>query len=80
MLKSVHCSLHAHKLAVLLSSDTYNDDTPIMEAAACDMHIKSQGQVHPQQPLQDQQQPQQRTGKQLFVTCCYSSQTILAAL
>lgn len=65
MLMKMRCSLHAHKLALLLSSDTYNDDTPIIEAAACDVHLETQGRVPSQRPAQAHSQEKEHSQGQL---------------
>lgn len=54
----MHCSLHARKLALLLSSDSCDDDTPILEAAACDVLLDTCGQELPKGPAQGPEEPQ----------------------
>ena len=58
MLLKMHCSLHARKLALLLSSDSRDDDTPILEAAACDVLLDTCGQGLPQGLAQGPEEPQ----------------------
>lgn len=48
-LLSTRCSLRASKLAILLSNDKHDDDTPIIEAAASDVILGLAGQTHSQQ-------------------------------
>lgn len=57
-LMKMHCSLHARKLALLLSNDTHNNDTPIVEAAACNVNCAISGQNQLREQPQNQNEPQ----------------------
>ena len=54
----MHCSLHARKLALFLSNDTHNNDTPIVEAAACNVNCAISGQNQLREQPQNQMEPQ----------------------
>ncbi|DBA81627.1 TPA: hypothetical protein ACH3X1_007382 [Trebouxia sp. C0004] len=48
-LLKTRCSLRANKMAVLLSNDKHDDDTPIIEAVASDIMLSLSGQAARQQ-------------------------------
>ena len=48
-LLKTRCSLRANKMAVLLSNDKHDDDTPIIEAVASDFMLSLSGQAARQQ-------------------------------
>ncbi len=48
-LLKTRCSLRANKIAVLLSNDKHDDDTPIIEAVASDFMLSLSGQAAHQQ-------------------------------
>jgi len=48
-LLKTRCSLRANKMAVLLSNDKHDDDTPIVEAVASDFMLSLSGQAARQQ-------------------------------
>lgn len=74
LLLHTHCSLQAHKLALLLSSDTHDDDTPIAETAAYNARLNIHGKQQPQTVALGSQAHSEGHQQQLV---CTSSMTLL---